>query len=75
MKQYGIGWHKKDTHNKHLLVLDYKNQERAKEVAKLKAELDEVQAVLDLKEEKVVALEQHIKVKVLISKLGRWRSR
>lgn len=35
MRRYGIDWLKKDTHNKHLSVLDYKKQERAKEVAAL----------------------------------------
>lgn len=41
MNRYGIGWHKKDTHNKYLTVLDYKKQERAKEAA-LEAELEDV---------------------------------
>ena len=35
MSRYGIDWKKKDTHDKHLSVLDYKRQERAKEVAAL----------------------------------------
>ena len=30
MSRYGIDWKKKNTHNKHLSVLDYKKQERQK---------------------------------------------
>lgn len=60
MEKYGIGWHKKDTHNKHLSVLDYKKQERSKEVAKLEAELEDVQLVLELKEERAAMVERHI---------------
>ncbi len=63
MERYGIGWHKKGTHNKHLSVLDYKKQERAKEVAKLEAELEDVQVVLDLKEERAEALDKEIRSK------------
>lgn len=63
MERYGIGWHKKGTHNKHLSVLNYKKQERAKEVAALEAELEDVQAVLDLKEERADALDKEIRRK------------
>lgn len=63
MERYGIGWHKKGTHNKHLSVLDYKKQERAKEVAALEAELEDVQVVLDLKEERAEALDKEIRSK------------
>ena len=63
MERYGIGWHKKGTHNKHLSVLDYKKQERAKEVAALEAELEDVQVVLDLKEERAEALDKEIRRK------------
>lgn len=50
MSWYGIDWKKKDTHNKHLSVLDYKKQERAKEVAALEEEIEGAQVVLELKE-------------------------
>lgn len=63
MNRYGIGWHKKDTHNKHLSVQDYKKQERAKEVATLDAVLEDVQVVLDLKEERAETLEREIQSK------------
>ena len=63
MERYGIGWHKKGTYNKHLSVLDYKKQERAKEVAALEVELEDVQVVLDLKEERADALDKEIRRK------------
>lgn len=63
MERYGIGWHKKGTHNRHLSVLDFKKQERAKEVAALEAELEDVQVVLDLKEERADALDKEIRRK------------
>ncbi len=49
MSRYGIDWKKEDTHNKHLSVLDYKKQERAKEVAALEEELEGAQVVLEIK--------------------------
>ena len=44
MERYGIEWEHKDTHEKHLSVLDYKKQERAAEVEKLGAEIEQKQA-------------------------------
>ena len=35
MREHGIEWERKDTHEEHLSVLDFKKQERAKEVAEL----------------------------------------
>ena len=58
-----IDWKKKDTHNKHLSVLDYKKQERAKEVATLEEELEGTQVVLKLKEERIDSLEKEIESK------------
>ena len=49
MRRYGIDWKKKNTHNQHLSVLDYKKQERAKKVTALEEELEGVQIVLELK--------------------------
>ena len=63
MSRYGIDWKKKDTHNKHLSVLDYKKQERAKEVAALEEEIEGAQVVLELKEEKIESLEKKIENK------------
>ena len=39
MERYGIEWEQKGTHEQHLSVLDFKKQERAKELAALEAEL------------------------------------
>ena len=63
MSRYGIDWKKKDTHNKHLSVLDYKKRERAKEVAALEEEIEGAQIVLELKEEKMESLEKEIESK------------
>ena len=63
MSRYGIDWKKKDTHNKHLSVLDYKKQERAKEVAALEEEIEGAQVVLELKEERIDSLEKEIESK------------
>ena len=43
MQKYGIGWKKLDTHNPHLSVLDYKKQERSKEVAALETQIGALQ--------------------------------
>ena len=50
MERYGIEWEQKGTHEKHLSVLDFQKQERAKEVADLeerKAELLEENSVFE----------------------------
>lgn len=46
MGKYGIEWKQLGTHNKHLSVLDYEKQERAKEVDKLEQRIDEKQEEL-----------------------------
>ena len=49
MLEHGIEWEKKGTHEKHLSLLDFEKQERAKEVAALeeqKAELEEHNATI-----------------------------
>ena len=43
MERHGIEWEQKGTHEQHLSVLDYKKQERAKEVAELNREIEEKQ--------------------------------
>lgn len=60
MRRYGIDWKKKNTHNPHLSVLDYKKQERAKEVAALEEELEGAQVVLELKEKRIESLDKEI---------------
>ena len=63
MRRYGIDWKKKNMHNLHLSVLDYKKQERAKEVTALEEELEGAQVVLELKEERIESLEKEIENK------------
>ena len=41
MYRHGIEWEQKGTHEQHLSVLDYKKQERAKEVAELDEQIEE----------------------------------
>lgn len=43
MERHGIEWEQKGTHEQHLSVLDYKKQERAKEVAELDREIEKKQ--------------------------------
>ncbi|MBQ3938560.1 MAG: plasmid recombination protein [Clostridia bacterium] len=67
MERYGIEWEQKGTHEKHLSVLDFKKQERAKELAALEAELAAKQGELtdvqrrlesaDTAEEKLAGIE------------------
>lgn len=44
MLEYGMEWERLGTHKEHLSVLDYKKQERSKEVAALDAEIAKKQA-------------------------------
>ena len=46
MERHGIEWEKKNTHEEHLSVLDFKKKERAKEVAELDAVKQEKQTEL-----------------------------
>lgn len=48
MERHGIEWEHKGTHEKHLSVLDYKKQEREKEVAKLGDEISKQEDKLEL---------------------------
>lgn len=43
MERHGIRWKQLGTHREHLSVLDFKKEERAKEVAELENELDHLQ--------------------------------
>lgn len=55
MLEHGIEWEQKGTHEKHLSLLDFEKQERAKEVAALeaqKAELEEHNATMQVVNEK-----------------------
>ena len=48
MERHGIEWEHKGTHEKHLSVLDYKKQEREKEVAQLSDEISRQEDKLEL---------------------------
>ena len=43
MARHAIEWYQKGTHEEHLSVLDYKKQERSKEVAALETQIDALQ--------------------------------
>ncbi|MGN0167756.1 MAG: plasmid recombination protein, partial [Acetatifactor sp.] len=47
MERHGIQWEQKGTHEKHLSVLDYQKQERAKEVAELETQKADIQERVD----------------------------
>ena len=59
MKKYGIEWEQKGTHNPHLSVLDYKKQEREKEIERCEYKLG-------ILEEKLVEKESEIESARLI---------
>ena len=47
MERYGIEWEQKGTHDKHLSVLDYKKQEREKEISALDSQIAEKMCIRD----------------------------
>lgn len=61
MGRYGIEWKQLGTHNKHLSVLDFEKQERAKEVAELEAKKESLEehnaAILETSEKWLGELE------------------
>jgi len=71
MQKYGIGWKKLDTHNPHLSVLDYKKQERSREVKELEQELEDIGGVIELKEEREAQLNDEIHKKQMCLKTER----
>ena len=67
MERHGIEWEQKGTHEEHLSVLDFKKQERSKEVAALEAakqecqtDLTEMQKQLETAQTAVEAAEQRV---------------
>lgn len=54
MERYGIEWEHKGTHEKHLSVLEYKKQERAKEVEALGAKIEQKQAEYEVLSKRVL---------------------
>lgn len=62
--RYGVRWKQLGTHNKHLSVLDYEKQERAKEVAKLEQTISSEKAELShIIYQQVLAEEETEKIK------------
>ena len=57
MAKYDIGWEKKGTHEEHLSVLDYKKQERAREVGELEAQKATFEAINQILQEQMVQAE------------------
>ena len=58
MERYGIEWEQKGTHDKHLSVLDYKKQEREKEIAALDSTLAQKRGELETVQSRIDNFEQ-----------------
>ena len=71
MEKYDIGWKKLNTHKPHLSVLDYKKQERSREVKKLEQELEDIGVVIGLKEEHEAQLNDEIHKQQMYLKIER----
>ena len=61
MGRYDIEWEHKGTHEKHLSVLDYKKQERSKEVEKLDAAIEKKQAEYQVLSDRIGNFDKGIK--------------
>ena len=57
MERYGFEWEQKGTHEQHLSVLDYKKQERSKELAATEERLTEAKADLQSLEKRIQSYE------------------
>ena len=60
MERYDIQWEQKDTHEKHLSVLDYKKQEREKEIAALDSTLAEKRDELETVQNRIDNFDQGV---------------
>ena len=60
MQEHGIEWEHLGTHEEHLSVLDYKKQERAKEVRALDTTIAEKQTQLDEIEQTLQSVQQQV---------------
>ena len=56
MERHGIEWEDKGTHDQHLSVLDYKKEQRAREIAALNAEQVQKQEQVDRQEQRLKEL-------------------
>ena len=61
MERHGIEWEDKGTHDQHLSVLDYKKEQRAREVAALDAEQAQKQEQVDRQEQRLKELAPALK--------------
>ena len=74
MLEHGIEWEQKSTHEKHLSLLDFEKQERAKEVAALekqKAELEEHNAIMQEVNEKYLAQLETVEKDIFSAQVNR----
>ena len=60
MERYGVEWLQKDTHEKHLSVLEFEKKERAKEVAELDSQKQEITSVVAQLGEEVSVKKQEL---------------
>ena len=61
MERHGIEWEDKGTHDQHLSVLDYKKEQRAREVAALEVEQAQKQEQVDRQEQRLKELAPAVK--------------
>ena len=61
MERHGIEWEDKGTHDKHLSVLDYKKEQRAKEIAELEAVKAKKQGQVERQEQRLKELAPAVK--------------
>ncbi len=68
MARHGIEWEQKGTHNEHLTVLDFKKQERTKEVAALEEKAVVAEQSIEEKQNVAIALKTEISQKERVLK-------
>ncbi len=61
MERHGIEWEDKGTHDKHLSVLDYKKEQRAKEVSALETVMAEIESQVEGQERRLKELAPAVK--------------
>jgi plasmid recombination enzyme len=61
MERYGVEWLQKGTHEKHLSVLEFEKKERAREVAELDSQKQEISSVVAQLGEEVSVKKQELK--------------
>ncbi len=61
MERHGIEWEDKGTHDKHLSVMDYKKEQRAKEIAELEAVKAKKQGQVERQEQRLKELAPAVK--------------